>query len=68
MLLWNFLLDEIDDSSIFVNFDNKEIKIEDKNQNSSSSTYEISCSAGDVGRLLDGYLTGKILCFHLDIN
>jgi len=51
-----FSLNEINDSSIFVNFDKKEINILDKNQNNSSATYEISSSAGDVGRLLDGYL------------
>ena len=55
-VVMEFSIDEIPDSSIFVNFDNQEIKIMDKNQNSSSSTYEISCSAGDIGRLLDGYL------------
>ena len=55
-VVMEFSIDEIPDSSIFVNFDNQEIMILDKNQNSSSSTYEISCSAGDLGRLLDGYL------------
>ena len=55
-VVMEFSIDEIPDSSIFVNFDNQEIKIMNKNQNSSSSTYEISCSAGDIGRLLDGYL------------
>ena len=51
-----FSIDEIIDTSIFVNFDKKEITIEDKNQTISSSTYEISSSAGDIGRLLDEYL------------
>ena len=51
-----FSIDEIIDTSIFVNFDKKEITIEDKNQTIASSTYEISSSAGDIGRLLDEYL------------
>ena len=55
-VLLEFSIDEIVDSSIFVNFDKKEITVEDKNETSSSSTYEITCSAGDIGRLLDGYL------------
>ena len=55
-VVMQFSIVEIPDSSIFVYFDKKEIKIMDKNQNNSSSTYEISSSAGDIGRLLDGYL------------
>jgi UDP-MurNAc hydroxylase len=51
-----FSLDEIIDTYIFVNFDKKEINLMDKNQNDFLSTYEIRCSVGDIGRLLDGYL------------
>ena len=51
-----FSLDEIDDTSIYINFGTKDIKIEEKYQSSTSGTYEISSSVGDVGRLLDGYL------------
>ena len=51
-----FSLDEIKDSSILIDFENKSISIESKNSVDSSSSYEISCSVGDIGRLLDGYL------------
>ena len=51
-----FSLDEIDDTSIYINFGTKDIKIEEKNQSNTSGTYEISSSVGDMGRLLDGYL------------
>ena len=51
-----FSLDEIDDTSIYINFGTKDIKSEEKNQSNTSGTYEISSSVGDVGRLLDGYL------------
>ena len=53
--IMKFSLDEITDSSIFLNFDNKEINILE-NDNELEVTYEISCSIGDIGRLLDGYL------------
>jgi UDP-MurNAc hydroxylase len=55
-VVMEFSLDEIIDTSIFVNFDKKEINLMDKNQNDFLSTYEIRCSVGDIGRLLDGYL------------
>jgi len=51
-----FSLNEIKDSSIVINFENKSISIENKRSVDSSSSYEISCSVGDIGRLLDGYL------------
>ena len=51
-----FSLNEIKDSSIVINFENKSISIENKSSVDSSSSYEISCSVGDIGRLLDGYL------------
>ena len=51
-----FALDEIEDTSIFINFKSKEINILDKSQTFNSGTYEIACSAGDIGRLLDGLL------------
>ena len=50
-----FSLDELSETSIFVNFDNKQIDILE-NSNELNVTYEISCSVGDIGRLLDGYL------------
>ena len=50
-----FSLDELSETSIFVNFDNKQIDILE-NSNELNVTYEISCSAGDIGRLLDGHL------------
>ena len=49
-----FSLDEISETSIYVDFDNKTIDILNKTKNS-EGIYEISCSAGDIGRLLDGY-------------
>ena len=51
-----FSLNEIKDSSIIIDFENKSISIENKSSVDSSSSYEISCSVGDIGRLLDGYL------------
>ena len=53
--IMKFSLDEILETSIFLNFDKREINILDNN-NDLKVTYEISCSAGDIGRLLDGYL------------
>ena len=53
--IMKFSLNEISETSIFVNFDNKQIDILENN-NDLNVTYEISCSAGDIGRLLDGYL------------
>jgi len=51
-----FNLNEILDTSIIIDFKNKSINIENKNNIDSLSSYEISSSTGDVGRLLDGYL------------
>ena len=51
-----FSLNEIKDSSIIIDFENKSINIENNSSVDLSSSYEISCSAGDIGRLLDGYL------------
>ena len=52
-----FSLQEIEDTSIFVNFADKTIEINDKNISSDSEqTYEISTSVRDIGRLLDGTL------------
>ena len=51
-----FSLDEISDTAIFVNFDQKEIEISKVDEINDDVTYEISCSVGDIGRLLDGYL------------
>jgi UDP-MurNAc hydroxylase len=52
-----FSLQEIEDTSIFVNFADKSIEINDKNTSSDSGqTYEISSSVRDIGRLLDGIL------------
>ena len=51
-----FSLDEITDTAIFVNFDQKEIEISKVDEINDDVTYEISCSVGDIGRLLDGYL------------
>ena len=51
-----FNLNEILDTSIIIDFKNKSINIENKKNIDSLSSYEISSSAGDVGRLLDGYL------------
>ena len=50
-----FSLDEISETSIYVNFDSRQIDILENN-NELNVTYEISCSVGDIGRLLDGYL------------
>ena len=51
-----FNLNEILDTSIIIDFENKSINIENRKNIDSLSSYEISSSAGDVGRLLDGYL------------
>ena len=51
-----FNLNEILDTSIIIDFKNKSINIENRKNIDSLSSYEISSSAGDVGRLLDGYL------------
>ena len=50
-----FSLDEISETSIYVNFDSRQIDILENN-NELNVTYEISCSVGDIGRLLDGHL------------
>jgi len=55
-ILLEFSLSEIDDTSIYIDFENNHIDIMDKFKKSSNPTYEISASVGDVGRLLDGYL------------
>ena len=55
-ILMEFSLNEIEDTSIYIDFESRDIDIIKKSEQSSDSTYEISSSAGDVGRLLDGYL------------
>jgi UDP-MurNAc hydroxylase len=55
-ILMEFSLKEIEDTSIYIDFESREIDIFKKSKKSSDLTYEISSSAGDVGRLLDGYL------------
>ncbi len=55
-ILMEFSLDEIEDTSIYINFESKEINIMNKSKKSSELIYEISASVGDIGRLLDGYL------------
>jgi UDP-MurNAc hydroxylase len=55
-ILMEFSLDEIEDTSIYINFESKEINIMNKSKKSSEFIYEIRASVGDIGRLLDGYL------------
>ena len=55
-ILMEFSLNEIEDTSIYIDFESRDIDIIKKSEQSSDLTYEISSSAGDVGRLLDGYL------------
>ena len=55
-ILMEFSLEEIKDTSIYIDFEQNVIDILSKSKKSSDLTYEISASAGDVGRLLDGYL------------
>ena len=55
-ILMEFSLSEIEDTSIYIDFEHNQIDIKNKINKSSDLTYEISASAGDIGRLLDGYL------------
>ena len=55
-VILEFSLDELPETSIYVDFDKKEIDLSDKINRDLEGTYEISCSSGDIGRLLDGYL------------
>ena len=55
-ILMEFSLNEIKDTSIYIDFETKQIEIMNKNNLSSDLTYEISASVGDIGRLLDGFL------------
>ncbi len=52
-----FSLEEIEDTSIFVDFQNKDISINKKDYlKDSEYVYEISSSVGNIGRLLEGIL------------
>ena len=54
--IMKFNINEITENSIILDFDQKKVIIVNNKDNEIDVTYEISCSAGDIGRLLDGYL------------